>query len=66
MKRKIYESVESYEKERKVFVNSVLPKLGVSSLGYYSWKNCEKARQEIKREINNIYERSKKVYGVPR
>jgi len=38
MKRKIYESVESYEKERKVFVNSVLPKLGVSSLGYYSWK----------------------------
>lgn len=41
MKQKIYESVESYEKERKVSVNSVLPKLGVSSLGYYSWKNWE-------------------------
>ena len=71
MKQKIYESVESYEKERKVSVNSVLPKLGVSSSGYYSWKNWEKSRQEIKRErvkreIKNIYERSKKVYGAPK
>lgn len=49
----------------------MLPKLGVSSSGYYSWKNWEKSRQEIrrervKREIKNIYERSKKVYGAPK
>lgn len=45
--------------------------LGVSSSGYYSWKKRtpskqEKRKQEIKKEIINIYNESHQIYGAPK
>ncbi len=45
--------------------------LGVSSSGYYSWKNREasgqeKRKQAIKKEIVKIYNESYQIYGAPK
>lgn len=49
----------------------MLKLLGVSSSGYYLWKNRKESNQvikriEIKEEIIKIWEKSKKIYGSPK
>lgn len=49
----------------------MLKLLGVSSSGYYMWKNRKESNQSIKRieikeEIKKIWEKSKKIYGSPK
>ena len=50
---------------------SVLNILGVSPSGYYSYKNRKpsnqiKKKKIVKKEIIEIYEESKKIYGAPK
>lgn len=59
-------------KERHdISVNSVLKKLGVSSSGYYSWKERKPSKSlerklTIKKEIKEIHKESKEIYGAPK
>lgn len=57
--------------KRKISVNSVLKKLGVSTSRYYSWlkrkpSNQEKRKKEMKTKINEVYHESKQIYGAPK
>lgn len=49
----------------------MLKLLGVSTSGYYNWLNRKPSKQkirkeEIKQEINEIYNESKQIYGAPK
>lgn len=57
--------------ERRISVNSVLRRLGVSTSGYYSWlkrkpSDQQMRKEQIKAEIRTIYNQSHQIYGAPK
>lgn len=57
--------------ERRISVNSVLKKLGVSSSGYYSFlkrviSKKKQRKKSISIEITEIYNESHQIYGAPK
>lgn len=63
--------MENTREKRSISVNSVLRLLGVSTSGYYSYKdrkpsNRSVRKEEIKKEIFEIYNESKQIYGAPK
>ena len=54
--------IEGYGKEHRISVNSMLKKLGVSSSGYYSWKNRGESEQaKRKKRIKSVIKETKKI-----
>lgn len=58
-------------KERKISVNSVLKILGVSTSGYYANGSRKPSKnsirkEKVKKEIIQIYNESKQIYGAPK
>lgn len=71
MTESIYSEVKRLSKIRRLSVNSVLSRLGVSRSGYYSWLSRgvspgKKRKEEIKAQIRKIHEDSHRIYGAPK
>ncbi len=69
--REVSDKVESLPRGRRISVNGVLNKLGVSRSGYYDWKNRKpseqyKRRERVKSEIRKIYDDNRGIYGTPK
>jgi len=62
---------ENIKSKRRVSVNGMLKKLGVSRSGYNSWlhrmpSNQEKRKHVVKERIQEIYDKSHQNYGAPK
>lgn len=68
----VKETVEkAKEKKHRLSISGILKILGVSTSGYYEWKERKPSktkvkREELKKQIKKIYEESKQNYGAPK
>lgn len=63
--------MENTRKKCSISVNSALGLLGVSTSGLYAYKNQKTSnrsirKHKIKKEIAEIYNESKQIYGAPK
>lgn len=69
--QKYTDKIRQNNPKRQVSVNGILHDLGVSTSGYYAWKKntpstTETRRKRMKNKIQDVYQRSYKIYGAPK